>query len=119
MKRIVCISMIVSLFVLYFFSCGNSFFSVVKKSSDTCYLYDTDFNSYWVVRVDSDHIDSIMTSLNFEKSSVLEINGRKIIEGYSNMFSNYIVSDNRKINIQISINDNFSLIGYPLIKNSF
>ena len=48
-----------------------------------------------------------------------ELEGRKILEGYSAIFNEYIVINNKKINVQISVCDNQFLVGLPLIKNSF
>ena len=47
------------------------------------------------------------------------VSGRLIIEGYSSKFSKYLISNNQKINIQISVCHDEMILGYPLIKNSF
>jgi hypothetical protein len=47
------------------------------------------------------------------------INDRLIIEGYSNDITDYVVINNQKINMQISVSDDMCILGVPLIKNSF
>lgn len=72
-----------------------------------------------VVKISCDDIDEFFSLLNVEICNSFYKSDRKIIEGYCSKFNNFVVSNNRKINIQISICDDYVLIGSPLIKNSF
>lgn len=72
-----------------------------------------------VVEINSKAYLKIKDLLNLEVVEKNEIAGRTIIEGYSNKLKNYVVINNRKVNIQISICDDKMIVGYPLINGSF
>lgn len=72
-----------------------------------------------VVEMNSKAYSKIKNILNLEVVDKNEIAGRTIIEGYSNKLKNYVVINNRKVNIQISICDDKMIVGYPLINGSF
>lgn len=71
------------------------------------------------VEINSKAYLKIKNLLNLEVVEKNEIAGRTIIEGYSNKLKNYVVINNRKVNIQISICDDKMIVGYPLINGSF
>lgn len=61
----------------------------------------------------------IINELNIEISNIDEVSDRIIIEGYTNKVNNYILINNKKINIQMSVSSDKIIIGSPLIYNSF
>ena len=62
---------------------------------------------------------ALVDKLNLQNCNKFFIEDRYIIEGYSSHINNYIVMNNRKINIQISVSNGVCLIGSPVIKKSF
>lgn len=72
-----------------------------------------------LIQISSVEFDSFVEFLNLQNVEKFTLEDRVIIEGYSNKLTGYIVSNNKKINVQISITDNECLVGSPLIKNSF
>ena len=72
-----------------------------------------------VVMISCYDFDEISNSLKLEECFKEYISDRVVIEGYSHKLNNYIVVNNRKVNIQISQFDGCCIIGYPLINNSF
>lgn len=72
-----------------------------------------------IAYLDAGQVDNLLDSLNVEIHSKKDIAGRTIIEGYSQKLEKFIISNNLKTNIQIAIEDNEAIVGYPLISASF
>ena len=66
-----------------------------------------------------DNLDDFLDSLNVFIISRMYIEDRMIIEGYSNQINDYVVLNNNRINVQISVANNECIFGVPLIRNSF
>lgn len=72
-----------------------------------------------IVYLDANQVDNLLDSLNVEIHSKKDIAGRTIIEGYSQKLEKFIISNNLKTNIQIAIEGEEAIVGYPLISGSF
>ena len=114
MKRIVPFATILIIIILYSISTKSNLVNVLKfddfellNMGDEIVIYD---------EIDC---DELLNDLMLEVYSNEVISDRIIIEGYSHKIKNYIVIDNRKVNVQISISDDSIIIGSPLISNSF
>ena len=111
-------------FVLFFIICliwgrdGSVIFNYVYALSDRVKVLENDCD-YKVVKIDKNCVEKLMRELNLEIVNRSCFEDRVIIEGYTNKISDYIIIDNNKINIQISISTDDCLVGCPLIKNSF
>jgi hypothetical protein len=97
---------------------GNTLISYVKNSCDDVQIIDASDDSQIVLIGECD-LEELLNVLSVQKVDQFEINDRIIIEGYSNKLNNYVVSNFKKVNIQISIFNDGVVVGYPLIKNSF
>ena len=67
----------------------------------------------------SNSLDEVVDKLNIKYYRKISINDREIIEGYIPNLNRYYVSNNTKINVQISCSRESVIVGYPIIKNSF
>ena len=72
-----------------------------------------------LISILEEDLGCFIDKLNLQNCNKFFIEDRYIIEGYSSHINNYIVMNNRKINIQISVSDGVCLIGSPVIKKSF
>lgn len=89
-----------------------------------CYMQNSSVN-------ESELIGESLKIENFEPSSALDVlnakvvkteyldNGTVIIYAYSNHITNSVEVENQKVNLQIAHNDEYSVIGWPLILGSF
>ena len=83
-------------------------------------IQEFDYNSKNEILIfNNSYLDKIIDSLILEIYFSKEISDRVIIEGYSNKLSDYVIVNNLKINIQIAIDDEKIILGYPLIDGSF
>lgn len=69
--------------------------------------------------ISSNNLDYITKKLRLQIIEKSSTENGFVVVGYSPMFSNFIVSGNKKINVQIAIKNNSALIGYPLILHGF
>ena len=76
-------------------------------------------DNYQTLELDASSLNKLTSFLNLEVVNKNEISDRVIIEGYSNKLKDYVVVNNMKVNIQMSIDDEKILLGYPLIDASF
>lgn len=118
MKKIFAFLPLVCLAFLSFNYSEKSLINVVAEEVNNYVIIESD-ETYQVLEIDASEIDKILSHLNVEIINKKNVSGRLIIEGFSLALNDYIIINNRKINIQISIDDDSCLIGYPLIKNSF
>lgn len=118
MKKYLSIILILLSVFLVNFHKNSSLISVASKVCNNYEIIDDNFNGQ-IVKVDNENLQKIMDELCVEIISKNYVCGRDIIEGYSNVLNDYIVINGRKTNIQISIIDNYILVGYPLINNYF
>lgn len=119
MKRFLCLVLSLSITILLcFFKINISLLSTIKSSEISYEILDLDKDNQ-VVKINDFDLDKVCKNLCLEVVNSYTCEDRKIIEGYSNKLSNFIIVDGRKVNIQISTFDNSSIIGYPFIKNSF
>lgn len=92
----------------------NNYVGFEKKLSDNCVRLSD--SAYEII--DGDYLKTL-DDLNICIVNKFCIDDRLIIEGYSNLIKDYVVINNQKVNVQISIADDIVLLGVPLIKNSF
>lgn len=71
-----------------------------------------------VLNVDGDYTEFIKI-MGVVVDKKFELEDRIIVEGYTPKLNDFVIVDNKKINIQLSINNDGFIVGYPLIKNSF
>ncbi len=71
------------------------------------------------IRVEGINYNDILDKLDVEITNKFDVSDRLIIEGYSSRFTDYILVDSYRVNIQMSICEDYILLGSPLIKNSF
>ena len=118
MKRILAIIIIfVSMIILYFYSSATAYETLRAKN-----IVVSDFNGNSeneILVLDKKYLDNIIDVLNLEVYLKREISDRLIIEGYSNKLKDYVVVNNMKVHIQMSIDNEKILLGYPLIDASF
>lgn len=72
-----------------------------------------------IVKVDECDVDILLGYLGVKIISKFEVSDRFIIEGYSTKLGGYKYIDGFRVNIQISISDDYALVGSPLINGSF
>lgn len=72
------------------------------------------------IRIDDLEIGSAISDLKVKviNTECLD-NGTIVIYGYTSKISDSVEVDNKKINVQIAHNDDYSIIGWPLILGSF
>ena len=117
--RYLCVIMILILIVFNSTIIHNKddFFSLVNDVCDNAEMVDN--NDFKVVKIDGLNYLNILDKMHVQIIRKFVIDDRLIIEGYTNQLNDYIVVNNIKTNLQISVSDNICLVGYPLIKNSF
>ncbi|MBE5757704.1 MAG: hypothetical protein E7345_02075 [Clostridiales bacterium] len=65
------------------------------------------------------YLNDFLDKSNAEIVNDFYLEDRRILECYSSEISDYVIIDNNRVNIQISVYDNVCEVGIPLIKNSF
>ena len=88
-----------------------------------CYIGDKKMsNSILGESIEVENIEPLeaLKSLNAKivKTEVLE-NGTTIIYAYSGLINKNVLVFNKKVNLQIAIRDDITIIGWPLIMGSF
>lgn len=78
-----------------------------KKNSDKEYL------------ICIDDYNKILEKLNVVVLNKFYVEDRLVIEGYTSDINEYVVIDESRVNIQISLSDDCCVLGVPLINNSF
>ena len=118
MKRIFALVVIfVSILIFYFYS-SPSAYEILKAKNIDALEFSIDSENEILI-FDKKCLDEIIDSLNLEIYLMKEISDRIIIEGYSNKLNDFIIVNNMKVNIQISVDDERIILGYPLIDTSF
>ena len=118
MKKFIVFSMLILLAGLNFsFMQSELFYSADKSSID--YEIISKKNNQFLIKISSDDIDRFLVGLGLQNVSQNFTCDRMIIEGYTEMISNSININSRKINIQVSVFDDYALVGSPLIYDSF
>lgn len=118
MYRLLTIFFICAIVVLYMFN-FNCELVVFAKSNTENLVVLTDKNDEQLVLICEEDLDYFLSKLNLQNYNEFFVEDRLIIEGYSSKFNKYILFDNKKINVQISVSDGMCLIGCPIIKKSF
>lgn len=72
-----------------------------------------------LVKIDVENVEDILEYLDIETISKTSISDRVIIEGYSSKLEGYRCVDGMRVNIQISVGEDYALLGSPLINGSF
>lgn len=69
--------------------------------------------------VEPDEVFYILDNLKAKIVSVEQVDDIKIIYGYINNLSNYIIDNGNKVNIQIAYKNKLVTVGYPIILGSY
>lgn len=112
---------VIFVFFLLIFSMAkgqNDLIKNLKLTSLNFEIFKGD-NFTQVVKIFDANIDDVLDELNVEIVDEKIVSDRLVIEGYISNFKDYIVCNNRKVNVQLSVCDGDVIVGYPLIKNSF
>ena len=117
MRKYFAIILLFSLVVLSYFNVKN--LANIVNANNISIDYIENNSSSNIMYFEIDEFDNIINSLCLEIHSKNYVSDRLIIEGYSQKLSNYVVVNNLKTNIQISVDDEKIIVGYPLIKGSF
>lgn len=115
MKRYLAILFFVMLSTLVVF--GGRKLSIMELCGKASIEYEMLDES--LIRIDADNVDDLLGYLNINNLSKNEVSDREIIEGYSSKLNGYKYIDGFRINIQISVFDDYALVGSPLIDGSF
>ena len=118
MCRFLSVFFVSAVVFLYVFSFNNTL-SFFAKTNIKNVVVLCDEKDEQLVSISEEDLDAFLSKLNLQNRKEFYIEDRLIIEGYSSKFNNYIIFNNIKTNIQISINNGVCLIGSPIIKNSF
>ena len=113
---IVVVAMMV-LFVDFYSSKSSLIYCLNRIDFETCVI-ENNCDSQ-VIKIDKNNCKKLLKNLSVEINKKYELGNRIIIEGYTNKLNDYILINNIKTNLQISIFEDDCLVGYPLIKNSF
>ena len=92
-----------------------SLYSILDDGHIVCESIDGGINC---LECDAD-ISELFSVLSVDNIRIIELDDCVIYEGYSNMLDKYRIVDGVKVNIQVSVRDNKTIIGYPLIYGSF
>ena len=71
------------------------------------------------VKMDNLEVGSAIRDLEMKVAYTEYLNGTTLIYGYTKKISDSVNVDGEKINIQIAYNDEYTVIGWPLILGSF
>lgn len=118
MKKFLSLILLLSLCFLYYFNTNNSLVIFAKNWSENITIINDD-ECEELILINKKYLEDFLSKINLEVYNKINLNDRVVIEGYTSNLRDYVVVNNSKINIQISICDDSCLIGYPLIKNSF
>lgn len=64
-------------------------------------------------------VEEVAKKLNLKIVDSYEINNLKVVVGYSNKLKSALFLNNKKFNVQIAYDNNFILVGNPLILQGF
>lgn len=119
MKRFVCLVFIACVSALMWdsFNYNNLFKLCEKHINNVCSKMS--YSDAQVIEFVGVDYEDLLRELNVQIINKNNISDRLIIEGYSNLLSEYCVINDRKVNIQISVCDNKVILGYPFISGSF
>lgn len=114
MKKYLCFVFVIFLISLLILSEDRVFKNVVTCADIKYDILDSNH-----IKISHDDVEKFLKKMDVEIVSKFEVSDRLIIEGYTTIIADYIVIDNCKINIQISITDDAVIVGSPLINGSF
>ena len=117
MCRFLSLVFVFSICLLMMYSSSDSLVCAMQEVCSFDVICD-DYNSQ-IVKIENVDCVDVVEGLNVEVVRFFYSGESLIIEGYTSLFNDYKIINNRKVNIQISVNDNVCLVGYPLIKSSF
>lgn len=106
-------------FVVLCICCNSKTLITIANSATSNVVVLVNEKDSQLVSIIEEDLDQFLNKINLQNCNKFFIEDRLIIEGYSSKINDYIVINNNKINIQISVCDNRCLIGSPVIKNSF
>ena len=116
--RVVSVLILIAMSILLGFDNNKKFIDVVSVNCYDFEIVDLDGDSA-VVIVSLHDWDKLKNDLAVESVYVEKVAGREVIECYSSRIKGGVMINGRKVNLQVSINDDKCVIGCPLIKNSF
>lgn len=117
--RWICLILILFISVLFCFTSeGCRFFVYAHETFCNVEVLIDKFDEK-LIKVNNLNIDDFIDCISLQNCKKFVIEDRVVIEGYSNKINNYIVLNDNKINIQISIFSDYCLIGCPLINIAF
>lgn len=100
-------------------SCGDKFFNFCtfeQAKENALLLKESDAVQFYT---DETSTDEILKTVHFQKMSSEMIDGIEIIYGYSPCYSDSVVLDGKKINVQVAKIDGEVVIGFPMILTGF
>ena len=118
MVRYIGVFFVVIIAALYCFGINNMLVVYAKKNLNSVIVL-SDKKGEELISIAEENLDVFLSKLNLQNCNKFYIEDRLVIEGYSSKFNNYILINNKKINVQISLCDGMCLIGSPIIKKSF
>ncbi|MGN0961371.1 MAG: hypothetical protein ACI4PF_04140 [Christensenellales bacterium] len=118
MKKILALILIITMSLISYVYSEKNLINIIASYCETYEIIEDD-NSYQVVKINNEKYENIFELLDIEMVSKKEVSGRIIVEGYTSKLNNNLIINNRKVNIQISLDNDSLIIGSPLIKNSF
>ena len=118
MKRFLPLCLVVLCIVICMFVGRGDFY---KYSSQLCCGYSILVNkdNHQVVELYDVSLCDVLDNFNVEVVSKLELDGRIVVEGWSNLLNGGVSVNGLKVNIQISFFDNKCIVGTPLIDGAF
>ncbi len=69
--------------------------------------------------ISNDNLNKIQKSLNMLVFSTEEVEGKKIIQGYTEKYKDSITLRNKKVNVQIAVENGKMIVGFPMILSGF
>ena len=72
-----------------------------------------------VILVFDKSVDEVKNELNFKQVKVENVDGIKIIYGYTGLYSSCIHLDGKQVNVQIVQRQNQTIAGFPIILSGF
>lgn len=114
MKKYLCFIFVIFLVSLLVWGNKRSFENAIVCADINYNVLDNN-----IIEISNDEVEIFLEKMNVQILNKFEVSDRLIIEGYTNKIANYVLVNNCKINIQLSIADNMVIIGSPLINGSF
>ena len=131
---------IIAMFVIVMFNISSKDFTLLDYFSGDYTVYTSTNNTDAINlgfcfmsnnKVKENVIGESVKINNFEPVSALKVlnakiikteqleNGTTVIYAFTDKISQNVIIDNKQVNLQIAHNDNYSIVGWPLILGSF